>query len=384
MSNRAFLPSIYVRGTFYQVGLDVGRTFKGMIQEFVLQSTYLNEDLIPAYNSTKGQEIYKETTEVVRRKFPYYVQELQGIADGSEVPFFKLMLLHIDSGMLLNEPGVEQQSGHNKPVPQSGNGCSTIICNRDDVALCHTEDAFPAALNHCYVVHAHIIEAEGDKVLREEKFSSLCYAGHLPGFCMNVNHNGFVYSINVVEPIKVAYNKTPRHFLTRALLASRNLIDAQTILQDKGTGSAYGFCVNMAFLNQEGPTLFHSAEVGPAVNDESQLSILTISPGESHARCNKYLRLTNIDEDHQGLAVMSSNGRHQVFDKLGSPATISEVIEMLSNQDDKDFPVFRLGTPKDEVVTIATGIFNCKRKEWTLYTSNPSTTKPIAVFPMEF
>lgn len=67
-----------------------GRTFKGMIQEFVLQSTYLNEDLIPAYNSEKGQEIYKETTEIVRQKFPHYMQELQGIADGSEVPFFKV------------------------------------------------------------------------------------------------------------------------------------------------------------------------------------------------------------------------------------------------------------------------------------------------------
>jgi len=225
---------------------------------------------------------------------------------------------------------------------------------------------------------------EGDKVLREEKFSSLCYAGHLPGFCMNVNHNGFVYSINVVQPINVIPNKTPRHFLTRALLSARNLTDAQTILKDAGTGSAHGLCVNMAFLKQEGPLVFHSAEVGPAETKESQVSILTVSPGESHAHCNKYLRLTSIAEDHEGLAVMSSNGRHQVFDKLGSPSTIADVIEMLSNQDDKDFPVYRLGTPKDEVVTIATGIFDCRRKLWTLYTSNPRTTKPIAVFPMEF
>lgn len=377
MESRAFLPSLHLRGTFHQVGLDVGRTFKAMIQEFVLQSTYLNEDLVPAYNSQRGQEIYKETMDIVNQKFPNYVRELQGIADGSEVPFFKLMLLHIDAGILVNEPGVD------KPGVQSGNGCSSIICNREDVALCHTEDAFPAALNHCYIVHAHIIEMEGDKTVCEEKFSSLCYAGHLPGFCMNVNQHGFVYSINVVEPVRVLHNKTPRHFLTRALLSSRNLVDAQAILRDKGTGSAHGFCVNMAFLHQEGPTLFHSAEVGPAENGESQLSILTVSPGESHARCNKYLRLTNIAEDHEGLAVLSSNGRHQVFDKLGSPSTVADVIEMLSNQDDKDFPVFRLGTPKDAVVTIATGIFDCKRKEWTLYTSNPKTTKPIAVFPME-
>lgn len=45
---------------------------------------------------------------------------------------------------------------------------------------------------------------------------------------------------------------TARHFLTRALLSCRNLVEAQGILQDRGTGSAHGFCVNMAFLHQVG------------------------------------------------------------------------------------------------------------------------------------
>ena len=41
-----------------------------------------------------------------------------------------------------------------------------------------------------------------------------------------------------------------RHFLTRALLSARNLVDAQAILRDSGTGSSHGFCVNMAFTKQ--------------------------------------------------------------------------------------------------------------------------------------
>lgn len=150
----------------------------------------------------------------------------------------------------------------------------------------HTEDAYPAADKHCYIVHADITDSEGGQV-RHEKFSSLCYAGHLPGFCMNVNVHGLVYTINIIEPIRVHPHKTPRHFLTRCLLSARNLEEAQAILRDSGTGSAQGFCANMSFTKQEGPILFHSAEVGPAINDLSQLSILTISPGESHSRCNK-------------------------------------------------------------------------------------------------
>ncbi len=70
--------------------------------------------------------------------------------------------------------------------------------------LGHTEDAFPAADNHLYIVHADIREECG----RRERFSSLCYAGHLPGFCMNVNEHGFVYTINIIEPVRVHQNKT--------------------------------------------------------------------------------------------------------------------------------------------------------------------------------
>lgn len=64
--------------------------------------------------------------------------------------------------------------------------------------LGHTEDAVKAANYHCYVVHADITET-CDGVEHREKFSSLCYAGHLPGFCMSVNQHGFVFSINVIE-----------------------------------------------------------------------------------------------------------------------------------------------------------------------------------------
>lgn len=35
--------------------------------------------------------------------------------------------------------------------------------------------------------------------LKEEKFISLCYAGHLPGYTMGNNHHGLVYSINTLS-----------------------------------------------------------------------------------------------------------------------------------------------------------------------------------------
>lgn len=66
-------------------------------------------------------------------------------------------------------------------------------------------------------------------------------------------------------------------------------MQAQQILRNGGFGAAEGFSVNMTFLTQEGDRMFHNAEVGPCeINGtQSQLSILTVSPGENTFHCNK-------------------------------------------------------------------------------------------------
>jgi hypothetical protein len=82
---------------------------------------------------------------------------------------------------------------------------------------------------------------------------------------------------------------TARYFLTRALLAAENFIQAQDILRDSGCGAGDAVSINMTFLDQEGDRVFHNAEVGPAVGgaNESALSIFTASPGEHIIHCNK-------------------------------------------------------------------------------------------------
>lgn len=50
-------------------------------------------------------------------------------------------------------------------------------------------------MNHWYLVSAHVVEADH----REEKFTSLSYAGFLPGYTLGFNHHGLVYSINTLS-----------------------------------------------------------------------------------------------------------------------------------------------------------------------------------------
>lgn len=61
-----------------------------MIEEYVQQSSYLKDELLPAYNTSRGKHIYQDTLNLMLKKFPHYVRELQGIADGSQVPFHQV------------------------------------------------------------------------------------------------------------------------------------------------------------------------------------------------------------------------------------------------------------------------------------------------------
>lgn len=178
-------------------------------------------------------------------------------------------------------------------------------------------DAAPGLVNQAYIVCAHIQEVapRGRWGTAEEKFTAICLPGMLPGFYMGFNHHGFAYTVNAISTgnkiqdaetltrksqhyfQSMAFSNSQlfisaRHFICRALLSVSNMFDANEILQDEGRGISNGVTINMNFCRQEGVPLFHNAEVAPPVDPkmkESQLSVLTLSPGESLTVCNKYV-----------------------------------------------------------------------------------------------
>lgn len=375
IGRRQCIPIIYTRGTHYEVGFDVGRTFSGIIQSFVNNFKVLNEEFLPAYETVEGRKAYEDTLNCLKANYPQYVKELEGTADGANVPFHKLFLLHMDDIILsaLKREGVKMPYG-----------CSSICLNQDgQEILGHTEDALSETLNHFYFVSAHIVsdKPQGRWKVKEEKFTSLCYAGHLPGYTMNYNHHGLVFSINTLLAANLRAGKTPRHFLTRALLSAENLLQVEKILEDSGCGAGDACSINLTFLDQEGDRLFHNVEIGPAdKTDQTQLNILTASPGEHIFHCNRYLRL-NIEEQNEEM-LRSSTYRMETFNKYPTPRTKQDVINMLSDKSNEKYPVFR-DQPDHPVSTIAVGIFDCIERTWSLYSDEPKRNEPLVVLPLE-
>ena len=47
---------------------------------------------LPLYETDAGRRVYEETLACVRKNFPQYLREMEGTADGAEVPFHKVKL----------------------------------------------------------------------------------------------------------------------------------------------------------------------------------------------------------------------------------------------------------------------------------------------------
>jgi hypothetical protein len=112
------------------------------------------------------------------------------------------MLFHFDEIL----PNVTNQ--RNGDIESSG--CSTIyVKTPDSNILGHTEDASAECLNNFYIVSAHVVS---DGAYKEEKFSALCYPGHIGGYTMGYNSHGLVFSINTLVARKLLPNKTRKKY----------------------------------------------------------------------------------------------------------------------------------------------------------------------------
>ncbi|XP_023176311.2 uncharacterized protein LOC111603084 [Drosophila hydei] len=378
LPRRQAIPVLYTRGTHYEVGFDMGRTFGSMIKNFLILSKSLNETYLPLYSTVKGRQIYNETLESVKCSFPQYVRELEGVADGAEVEFHKLFLLHLDE--ILPQSIKHQPRSKNQPT-----GCSSIIVNQPHCRLLgHTEDALTETLNHYYFVVAHIIsdKPQGKYNVKEEHFMSLCYAGHLPGYTMSHNHHGLIFSINTISAELLRSGKTPRHFLTRALLATSNVDDAFRVLTDAGVGAADACSINLSFL-ADPRQMFYNIEMAPNPDkkNESHLSIKEIPQGGHNYHTNQFERII-LDQANEPM-VQSSISRMSVFSNYKPPASEQDVRNMLGDTNGGCFCVWRdNGSIDEEVKTIAVGLFDLNAKTLSLYSDNPSLTEPHCTLPL--
>ncbi|XP_013133546.1 PREDICTED: uncharacterized protein LOC106099525 isoform X1 [Papilio polytes] len=375
IGRRRVVPVIYLQGSHYEVGYDVGRNFASVIQSFL--KTYQGlKDFEREYNTAAGRAAYDSTLVNMKQRYPYYVKEIQGVADGAKVPFYQLFLLHMDDiiGTINDKNSNRVDSG----------GCSDIAFKSpENVVLGHTEDAPMETVNHFYIMSAHVIPTPEDRELGavEERFASLCYAGQLPGYTMGFNEHGLVFTINTLSPLVLKPGNTPRMFITRALLTARTPADAEKILLDEGLGIGNGFSTNVIWTFENGERDLMNIEVAPDLGANKSILNIHKYTNETLMHCNAYLR--EKVQEVTGDIIDSSVTRMKAIHSHAPPRSRRDIESVLSDTTYKDYPVFqtRLDAP---IQTIAAGIFDMSARTWSIYIDKPDSSEPVAILPIRF
>jgi len=388
---RESIPVIYVRGTHYDVGYDIGRTFRGLILSRIERHLNENSEIVQLVNSDVGQKIFHQSHDLVKKAMPGYLAELQGIADGAGVPFKQLFLFHIEL-MLFATSGVVPKRWKDESNEKFTRCTSIFVKNNKERLLGHNEDSHHWTLDHMIIVNCHIIpdKDSGDhwSFRNEERFTAACYAGELPGYCSGIaglqeKGKGFVCSINTMISNKMDNTKLPAQFVTRRLLACSSIADVESVLSNPEFSLGEGFNINLMEL--KAPFTAVNFEAAPASKGglSSRFKIRSHHVGYA-AHCNCYLEFPEEDEKRAPI-VQSSYARHDTIKSIAASKkqieTKQDVIDILGDTSHQQYRLFRDDAKMDVNSTVLTSIFDLVKSTWTIYTGNPKSSQPVAKLP---
>ena len=336
------LPSIHLDGSAYTIGHGLGVFGRAAVLEH-LRPLALWKYLAAQATTPKALQMRQQ----VQNEFPRYWQEIEGLADGLQLP--------LDEVFMWNCRGDYVHA-------QSVDGCTTVFGpTHTGTLIAHNEDGFPQLRGHCALLHA---TPEAGLA-----FTSFVYPGSLPGHTLAVNERGVVATVNNLRPTQIPVG-IPRQILARATLDAACVDEAIRIVTRTGRAGAFHHT-----FGQAGSARVVSVE---ACAEGSHVSEVQWPAGHSN-----HLVSLSLDPVEQRITA-SSGARQRCVDQLlhGITAGLDadSALKILRDTSGGALPVYRCAAddPDDEN-TLATGVFliSANTVEWRVYT-RPNTDQPDA------
>jgi len=235
--------------------------------------------------------------------------------------------------------------------------------------MAHNEDAAPNIKPSAYIVQAQLQWLENST--QASRYTAYTYPGYLSGMAWGFNQH-IVVTCNACFPKKVVLPGVIRYFLNRDLLASNSTEDALNRLHIPNL--ALGFSTNIGGIptGDKAPDLYN-VEVA-----QTNVDILKVSADNFTEHFNMYLRL-----DVPQYTDTSSVYRLKRAQQMGPPKDMHDMLLILGDTENKQWPIFRDAVPPDSAATVATAAFNLVNKTAYIYQANPKISTPVYFFLLE-
>jgi len=217
------IPFIRAEGTHREIGQQVGSAAREQIRHSVESARCLIDQ---TYNTLgldwEGALIQaRKYLPFAQERYPQYVEEIIGMAEGAGVTFNDLTVLNAMEAVTIDALHLSK--------------CTSLAVNEDRTAdghvlIAHNEDWLPEDEQDVYVVHV--------KPDHEPPFLAMTYGGLLPN--IGFNANGIAQCCDTVYPTDSRIG-IPRLFVSRAVLSAPTIADAirSTLVPHRAAGCSH-------------------------------------------------------------------------------------------------------------------------------------------------
>ncbi len=201
-------PLVEVSGTHHEMGCQIGEARRQQIQHSIANAHVLLEQSYDQLELNWGgaQIQARKYLPFAEERYPQYVDEMRGIAEGANVAFDDVMALNVMEAMTMDALHLTR--------------CTSFAVNEQRTAdghvlAAHNEDWVPEDEEDVYVILAHPKE--------EPPFLAMTYGGLLPN--VGFNAYGIAQVIDSVYPEDSRIG-IPRLVVSRAVLAAKRISGA--------------------------------------------------------------------------------------------------------------------------------------------------------------
>jgi len=213
-------PMIKVKGSHREIGRQIGEACRKQVQHGIVNARFLIEQTQSSLElDWDGARIQaSKYIPFAKERYPQYVDEMEGIAEGAVVDSIDLALAHAMEAVTMDALHLTK--------------CTSFAVNSDRTAdghvlIAHNEDWLPDDEEDVFVIHA-----EPDD---EPPFLAMTYGGLLPN--IGFNAAGIAQCCDSVYSTDIRIG-IPRVVVSRAVLAARTPADAirQTLAPLRAAG----------------------------------------------------------------------------------------------------------------------------------------------------